>query len=84
MVHVNFIYIFQVEGYKVGFDISPDGRYVISGDAEGNFYNYDYKTGHLIRKLNTKLDVNLDVAFHPLLPSTVACCGWNGFIEMWH
>jgi hypothetical protein len=33
---------------------------------------------------STKLDVNLDVAFHPLLPSTVACCGWNGFIEMWH
>jgi hypothetical protein len=40
-----------VEGYKVGFDISPDGRYVISGDAEGNFYNYDYKTGLFVEFL---------------------------------
>ncbi|XP_071163491.1 WD repeat-containing protein 25-like [Mytilus edulis] len=74
----------KLGGYKVGFDISPDGRYIVSGDSKGKLYCYNYKSGHLIQTLNTQLDVTLNVAFHPLLPSTLACCGWNGFIELWH
>ncbi|XP_052058029.1 WD repeat-containing protein 25-like [Mytilus californianus] len=74
----------KLGGYKVGFDMSPDGRYIVSGDSEGKLYCYNYKSGHLIQTLHTQLDVNLNVAFHPLLPSTLACCGWNGFIELWH
>ncbi|XP_060069000.1 WD repeat-containing protein 25-like [Ylistrum balloti] len=70
-------------GYVVGFDLSVDGSHVVSGSADGNVYFYNYNTGHVLQTLTTGLDVCTDVAVHPVLPSTVACCGWNGHIQVW-
>ncbi|XP_033735828.1 LOW QUALITY PROTEIN: WD repeat-containing protein 25-like [Pecten maximus] len=70
-------------GYAVGFDVSVEGSLVASGSADGNIYFYNYHTGRLLRTLTTDLDVCTDVALHPVLPSTVACCGWNGHVKVW-
>ncbi|XP_021344230.1 WD repeat-containing protein 25-like, partial [Mizuhopecten yessoensis] len=70
-------------GYAVGFDLSVDGSLVVSGSADGDTYFYNYHTGRLLRTLTTGLDICTDVAIHPVLTSTVACCGWNGHIQVW-
>lgn len=70
-------------GYAVGFDVSLEGSVIASGSADGNIYFYNYHTGRPIRTLNTGLPVCTDVALHPVLPSTVSCCGWNGHIQVW-
>lgn len=72
-------------GYNIGFDISPDGKLVYSGSAEGGVHVYDYHSGKLIRKLMAASgdDVIMDVACHPVLPSMVATCTWGGYLRLW-
>ncbi|GFR74824.1 WD repeat-containing protein 25 [Elysia marginata] len=71
-------------GYHIGFDVSPDGKLVYSGSAEGGVHVYDYRTGKLIRKLlSSSDDVIMDVACHPVLPSVAATCTWGGSIRLW-
>ncbi|XP_074657908.1 WD repeat-containing protein 25-like [Tubulanus polymorphus] len=73
----------KVLGYSIGFDTSTDGRTVISGSADGRIACYDYQTGKNFRTLDTKMAVCMDIAFHPVLPSTIAACAWDGMISVW-
>ena len=82
------LYIFlpfssQLLGYSLGFDITPDGSSVISGSSDGKLYCYNYQTGKMFRALQTEMDVIMDVSFHPLLGSTLACCAWDGSVQVW-
>ncbi|KAL5009392.1 hypothetical protein ScPMuIL_014973 [Solemya velum] len=70
-------------GYNIGFDVTPDGRTVLSGSTDGKVYCYDYQTSKLARKIPTGLDMCMDVDCHPVLNSTLVCCGWNGVIQVW-
>ncbi|KAK3094135.1 hypothetical protein FSP39_024550 [Pinctada imbricata] len=74
----------KLAGYSIGFDLTPDGASVVSGDAFGKVYVYNYNTGRNHKTLRTDIDVCMDVSCHPLLPSTFVCCGWDGSIEVWH
>ena len=75
--------LFQLLGYYIGFDVSPDGKLVYSGCAEGGVHVYDYRTGKLIRKLASGCDdVIMDVACHPVLPSVLASCTWGGNVKL--
>ena len=68
----------------MGFDVSADGNVVVSGSADGILYCYSTFTGKLWRTMSTGFDVCLDAAFHPVLPSTVACCSTKGQIKIFH
>lgn len=72
----------KLSGYSIGFDISPDGSLVLSGDSSGQVFCYNFQTGRIIKKIQTGLDVVMDVSFNPVLSSTTAVCGWNGKIQV--
>ena len=82
-----FFFLFlldQLLGYHIGFDMSPDGKIVYSGSAEGGVHVYDYRTGKHMRKMATGSDdVIMDVACHPVLPTVLASCTWGGSIKLW-
>ncbi|XP_050404910.1 WD repeat-containing protein 25 isoform X1 [Patella vulgata] len=70
-------------GRNIGFDISSDGDIVISGSCDKTLYCYSYKTGKPFKTIETTLDYT-DVAFHPVLASTVLTSSWNGQLELLH
>jgi WD40 repeat protein len=74
-----------VAGYGVGFDITPDGAMVASGSADGQLLIYDHAYAKVLSRLPTdqKNDVVLDVAWNPVLFSTVAAGLWSGDIVIW-
>ncbi|XP_061173839.1 WD repeat-containing protein 25-like [Saccostrea echinata] len=72
----------KLSGYSLGFDISPDGSLVLSGDGNGQLFCYNYQSGKIIQKTPTSMDILMDVSFNPVLPSTVVVCGWNGKIQV--
>jgi len=71
-------------GYACQIDFSPDGKFIMSGDASGNVWFWDYKTTKIYRKLKAHtMGPCIGAAWHPLEPSKVATCGWDGLIKFW-
>ncbi|XP_061195826.1 pre-mRNA-processing factor 17-like [Saccostrea echinata] len=73
----------MVAGYACGVDFSPDMSYLISGDADGKLYIWDWKTTKLYNKFKAHDDVCIGVLWHPHETSKVATCGWDGVIKYW-
>jgi len=69
----------------VGFDISPDGKLIASGSSDSRMLVYDYRLARVLRSLSVSdvTDVVLDVAWHPVMFSTVAAGTWNGHVVVW-
>jgi len=69
----------------VGCDTSADGQLIVSGSADGCLVCYDYRLARLLHSLpwTDASDVVLDVAWHPVLFSTVAAGTWNGHVVLW-
>lgn len=57
--------------------------YLISGDADGKVYVWDWKTTKLYNKFKAHDDVCIGVLWHPHETSKVATCGWDGVIKYW-
>ena len=70
-------------GYACQLAFSPDGRYLVSGDASGRLWVWGWKSGRLLRSLPAHDGVAIGVEWHPLLPSRVFSCGWDGSIKSW-
>jgi len=70
-------------GYACEVGFAPDGRYLISGDADGNAWIWDWKTTRTIKTLKAHDGVCIGVQWHPIEPSRVATCGWDGAIKYW-
>ncbi|QDZ19087.1 pre-mRNA-processing factor 17 [Chloropicon primus] len=70
-------------GYACQVNFSPDGRFVISGDAEGRCFFWDWKTSRVFRKMKCHDGVCMGAEWHPLETSKVATCGWDGKIRYW-
>ncbi|EGG24924.1 WD40 repeat-containing protein [Cavenderia fasciculata] len=68
-------------GYACQLNFSPDGKYVISGDATGKAYFWDWKTSKVIKSFKAHDDVCIGIEWHPLETSRVATCGWDGTIK---
>ncbi|XP_054715347.1 WD repeat-containing protein 25-like [Uloborus diversus] len=74
----------KVSGYGIECDISPDGKYLASGDAHGDLYFYNYMNTSLIHKLSVKANVPTNrLKWHPALSSTIATATWDGHLQIW-
>lgn len=70
-------------GYACQLGFSPDGRFVISGDGHGRCFFWDWKTSRVFEKLRCHDKVCIGAAWHPIEPSRVATCSWDGLIKYW-
>ena len=70
-----------VAGYAIQPDFSVDNKFVISGESNGKLVIWDWKTTKIVKKLDAHEGVCIASAWHPLEPSKVATCGWDGKIK---
>jgi len=70
-------------GYACQVDFSPDGYYVISGDCDGRVWIWDWKTCRVLKTLKGHEGVAIGAQWHPIEPSRMASCGWDGNIKYW-
>lgn len=76
--------MFQVLGYPLSCSIRADGLVVGSGSADGCIAFYDYFSGKTVASVKSAhAGPSTDVQFHPVLPSTVASCGWDCVVAIW-
>lgn len=71
------------EGYAIAVQFSPDGQFLASGDADGKAFFWDWKGCKNFRVLDGHSGVCMGIDWHPLEPSKVATCGWDGVIKYW-
>jgi pre-mRNA-processing factor 17 len=71
-------------GYPVGLDFSPDGKYLYSGDVNGNLCMWNW-SGHdrNVTKLKGHKGVLLSLAVAPQATSRLVTGGLDGSIHLW-
>uniref|UniRef100_A0A5K3EP66 Pre-mRNA-processing factor 17 n=1 Tax=Mesocestoides corti TaxID=53468 RepID=A0A5K3EP66_MESCO len=72
-----------VSGYACQTDMSPDLRYIVSGDGDGLIYLWEWKTTRLLTKWKAHDSVCIDLAWLPHETSKVVSAGWDGVIKLW-
>ena len=70
-------------GYACQVSFSPDGKFIMSGDANGRMFFWDWKTSRVFRTFKAHDGVCIGCVWHPLEQSKVATCGWDGLIKYW-
>ncbi|XP_062974127.1 WD repeat-containing protein 25 [Elgaria multicarinata webbii] len=73
----------KVEGFAVGCEFSPDGTLLVTGSSGGNVFFYNYRTARIVRTLSAHSQACVGATFHPVLPSLLATCDWEGTIKIW-
>mmetsp|Transcript_38419 Transcript_38419/g.80835 ORF Transcript_38419/g.80835 Transcript_38419/m.80835 type:complete len:673 (+) Transcript_38419:63-2081(+) len=74
----------NVAGYACDIAISPDGRFVCSGDSNGKLFFWDFKRTRMLQKYHAHdKGPSIGAVWHPVEPSTMFTCGWDGVIKMW-
>ncbi|GBN30253.1 Pre-mRNA-processing factor 17, partial [Araneus ventricosus] len=73
----------MVAGYACSLDFSPDMSYIVSGDADGKVYIWDWKTTKLFSKFKAHDNVCSSVIWHPHETSKVVSAGWDGTMKLW-
>ena len=72
-----------VSGYACQVGFSPDGKFIMSGDAGGSLVVWDWSTGRIVRRIKAHSQVTIGCEWHPQEPSRVATCSWDGTIKYW-
>ncbi|CAG8564798.1 10311_t:CDS:10, partial [Dentiscutata heterogama] len=72
-----------VAGYACQVNFSPDGRFIMSGDSEGNIWYWDWKSCKVLKKYKAHDNVVIGCEWHPHETSKVATCSWDGLIKLW-
>jgi len=70
-------------GYACEVVDSPDGRWVMSGTSDGGLWFWDWKTTKILKRLQAHNAVSIGCQWHPIEPSKVASCSWDGTIKFW-
>ena len=70
-------------GYACQPNFSPDGRFIMSGDADGKMYFWDWKSQKIFKSFKAHDKVTIGCEWHPLEQSKVATCSWDGTIKYW-
>lgn len=73
----------MVAGYACSVDFSPDMSYLVSGDADGKCYIWDWKSTKLYKKWKAHDGVCITALWHPHEPSRLLTAGWDGVIKYW-
>lgn len=73
----------KVAGYACQCGFSNDGRFVVSGDSQGNVWFWDWKTGKHIATKKCHNAVTMGVAWHPIEASKMATASWDNTIKYW-
>ncbi|XP_076979657.1 WD repeat-containing protein 25 isoform X2 [Tamandua tetradactyla] len=74
----------KVEGYSVGCECSPDGDLLVTGSADGRTLQYSFRTARRACTLSGHTQACVGATFHPVLPSVLATCSWEGDAKIWH
>lgn len=71
-------------GYGCKIDFSPNGEFMVSGDASGKVFFWDWQSMKIFRSFQAH-DAGpcIGSAWHPVHPSVVATCGWDGLVKLW-
>ncbi|CED84827.1 mRNA splicing factor [Phaffia rhodozyma] len=72
-----------IAGYACGVGFSPDGRYISSGDSEGNLVFWDWKTGKLMKRLRAHKQVVISHLWLPHESSKLITASWDGTMKLW-
>lgn len=73
-----------VAGYACQPAFSPDGRFLSSGDGEGNLVFWDWKSGRLLKRIpRAHKEVIISHAWLPHETSKVVTGSWDGTIKLW-
>lgn len=73
-----------IAGYACEPHFSPDGRFLSSGDGQGNMVFWDFKTGRIHGRLNrAHKQVIISHAWLPHEQSKVVTSSWDGLIKLW-
>lgn len=71
-------------GYACQIGFSPNGKFVMSGDGHGQLHFWDWKTTKSYRRFKAHDGgPTMGAIWHPIQPSWVATCGWDGVIKLW-
>lgn len=75
----------MVSASSCSLDFSPDMSYLVSGDADGKCYIWDWKTTKLYKKWQAHDAGNCvsSVLWHPHEASKLVTAGWDGVIKYW-
>ena len=71
-------------GFACQIGFSPNGQYLMSGDGDGRLWFWDWKSSKVYRKIRAHNDGPcIGCQWHPIYPSRVFTCGWDGTIKEW-
>jgi len=72
-----------IAGFACQVNFSPDGRFVMSGDSDGTLWIWDWKSARVYKKIKCHDKVLIGCEWHPIEPSRVVTCSWDGTIKFW-
>ncbi|KAH9912245.1 pre-mRNA splicing factor [Epithele typhae] len=73
----------SVAGYACQVGFSPDGKWISSGDGEGNVVFWEWKTGRIKSRLRAHNKVVIAHEWLPHETSKVVTGSWDGLIKLW-
>lgn len=73
----------SVAGYACQVGFSPDGKWISSGDGEGNVVFWEWKTGRIKSRLRAHSKVVIAHEWLPHETSKVVTASWDGLIKLW-
>ncbi|KAK2462005.1 hypothetical protein APHAL10511_006468 [Amanita phalloides] len=73
----------SVAGYACQVGFSPDGKWITSGDAEGNVVFWDWKTSRIKSRMKAHSKVVIAHEWLPHETSKVITASWDGLIKLW-
>jgi len=73
----------MVAGYACSPDFSPDMSYLVSGDADGKVFIWDWKTTKLLNTFQAHQNVCINVLWHPHETSKLLTAGWDCTLKLW-
>lgn len=72
-----------IAGYACQVGFSPDGKWISSGDGEGNMIFWEWKTGRIKSRLKAHSKVVIAHEWLPHETSKVITASWDNLIKLW-